>query len=117
MPKTSSGEAISGRLCRSDKQADAEKGEDDADLEGNEHAGECGGNAPIGFEVDGDGRGLEKALACFGVHIGEQFLVAAEVVDEFSVHLSLHGEDASPAAIFEQDTDEPDQGSERVPGT
>jgi hypothetical protein len=39
----------------------------------------------------------------------EEFLVAGEAVDEFRVDLALQAEDAAPAAVFEQDVDEPEE--------
>ena len=100
-----------GKAVTEGEEAYAEKGEDYAGLKGNEDAGKGYGDALVAFEVDRDGCGFEEALARFGVHVGEELFVGAEAFDETAMDFALEFEDAGPAAVFKEGSDEPEKDS------
>jgi hypothetical protein len=100
-----------GETVTEGEEAYAEKGEDYAGLQGDEDAGEGYGDALVALEVDRNGCGLEETLAGFGVHVGEELLVAAEAFDEAAMDFALEFEDAGPSSVFKEGADEPEEDS------
>jgi hypothetical protein len=96
------------------EQAKTEENEHDADLERGEDAGDGVGDALLGLDAGGDGRGFKEALAGFGLHVLGEFLGGAELVNEAAVDFALELEDAAPAAVFKELAEEPNNSAEET---
>ena len=96
------------------QQAGSEQHEHDADLQRSEHAGDGVGHALAVFEIHSDRSSFEEAPASVCLHVGGELLVRAELVDEAAVHFRLQLEDATPATVFDKETDHPREDGEKA---